>query len=144
MDKEKKSELEEISKLKSQKQERTSSNDLLYFFLGIVLVGAGLFMLSKRVMIHSSWYSWRIENFNLSSGTIIIPLIIGIIWYFANPKSIASKIIITLSIIFIVISIIMSVSIHFVTTSMFDYVLILGMAGAGAGLLLRTIFKKRN
>ena len=144
MDKEKKSEQEEISKLKSQKQEGTSSNDLLYFFLGIVLVGAGLFMLSKRVMIHSSWYSWRIGNFNLSSGTIIIPLIIGIIWYFANPKSIASKIIITLSIIFIVISIIMSVSIHFVTTSMYDYVLILGMAGAGAGLLLRTVFKKRN
>lgn len=144
MDKEKKSEQEEISKLKSQKQERTSSNDLLYFFLGIVLVGAGLFMLSKRVMIHSSWYSWRIGSFNLSSGTIIIPLIIGIIWYFANPKSIASKIIITLSIIFIVISIIMSVSIHFVTTSMYDYVLILGMAGAGAGLLLRTVFKKRN
>ena len=144
MDKEKKSEQEEISKLKTEKQERTSSNDLLYFFLGIILVGAGLFMLSKRVMIHSSWYSWRIGSFNLSSGTIIIPLIIGIIWYFANPKSIASKIIITLSIIFIVISIIMSVSIHFVTTSMFDYVLILGMAGAGAGLLLRTVFKKRN
>lgn len=144
MDKEKKSEQEEISKLKTEKTERTSSNDLLYFFLGIVLVGAGLFMLSKRVMIHSSWYSWRIGSFNLSSGTIIIPLIIGIIWYFANPKSIASKIIITLSIIFIVISIIMSVSIHFVTTSMYDYVLILGMAGAGAGLLLRTVFKKRN
>lgn len=144
MDREKKSEQEEISKLKTEKTERTSSNDLLYFFLGIVLVGAGLFMLSKRVMIHSSWYSWRIGSFNLSSGTIIIPLIIGIIWYFANPKSIASKIIITLSIIFIVISIIMSVSIHFVTTSMYDYVLILGMAGAGAGLLLRTVFKKRN
>ena len=142
MDREKKSEQEEISKLKTEKTERTSSNDLLYFFLGIVLVGAGLFMLSKRVMIHSSWYSWRIGSFNLSSGTIIIPLIIGIIWYFANPKSIASKIIITLSIIFIVISIIMSVSIHFVTTSMYDYVLILGMAGAGAGLLLRTVIDK--
>lgn len=146
MSKEKKSELEDINKLKSEKQEmnHSSSNDLLYFFIGIILVGAGLFMLSKRVMIHSSWYSWRIGSFNLSSGTIIIPLIIGIIWYFANPKSIASKIIITLSIIFIVLSIIMSVSIHFVTTSMFDYVLILGMTGAGAGLLLRTVFKKRN
>lgn len=144
MDREKKSEQEEISKLKTEKTERTSSNDLLYFFLGIVLVGAGLFMLSKRVMVHSSWYIWRIGSFNLSSGTITIPLIIGIIWYFANTKSIAAKVIITLSIVFIVLSIIMSVQINFVTTSMFDYILIFGMAAAGSGLLLRTVFKKRN
>lgn len=146
MEKDNKSEIEEINNLKAPKQENTSTgtNDLLYFFIGIILVGAGLFMLSKRVMIHSSWYSWRIGGFDLSSGTIIIPLIIGIIWYFAKPKSIVPKVIITLSIIFIVLSIIMSVSIHFVTTSMFDYILIIGMTAAGAGLLLRTVFKKRN
>ena len=101
-------------------------------------------MLSKRVMVHSSWYVWRIGGFDLSSGTITIPLIIGIIWYFFNSKSIAHKIIITLSVIFIVLSIILSVRINFVTTSMFDYVLIFGMSAAGSGLLLKTLFKKRN
>lgn len=80
----------------------------------------------------------------MSSGTVTIPLIIGIIWYFCNSKSIVPKIIITLSVIFIIVSIIMSVRINFVTTSMFDYILIFGMAGAGAGLLLKTLFKKRN
>ena len=54
------------------------------------------------------------------------------------------KIIITLSVIFIIISIIMSIRINFVTTSMFDYILIFGMVAAGAGLLLKTLFKKRN
>ena len=101
-------------------------------------------MLSKRVMVHSGWYVWRIGGFDLSSGTVTIPLIIGIIWYFADSKSIVPKIIITLSVIFLVISIIMSVKIYFVTTSMFDYILIFGMAGAGAGLLLKTLFKKRD
>ena len=101
-------------------------------------------MLSKRVMVHSSWYIWRIGGFDISSGTIVIPLIIGIIWYFFNSKSIVPKIIITLSIIFIVVSIIMSVRINFVTTSMFDYILILGMAAAGSGILLKVLFKKRN
>ena len=146
MGKDDKSELGEIHNLKAEKQESASSgkNDLLYFFIGIILLGAGLFMLSKRVMVHSSWYIWRIGSFNLSSGTITIPLIIGIIWYFANTKSIAAKVIITLSIVFIVLSIIMSVQINFVTTSMFDYILIFGMAAAGSGLLLRTVFKKRN
>ena len=101
-------------------------------------------MLSKRVMVHNSWYIWRIGRFDVSSGTVVIPLIIGIIWYFASPKSIVSKVIITLGVIFIVATIIMSVRISFVTTSMFDYVLILGMAAAGSGLLLKTVFKKRE
>ena len=131
----------EVSEINNNK---SSENDLLYFFLGVVLLGAGLFMLSKRVMVHSSWYIWRIGGFDLSSGTVTIPLIIGIIWYFANSKSVFPKIIITLSVIFIVLSIIMSVRINFVTTSLFDYILIIGMAAAGAGLLLRTTFSKKD
>ena len=146
MSKKDKSISEELDDLKvsDKNKEQSSENELLQFFLGVILLGVGLFMLSKRVMVHSSWYTWRIGGFDLSSGTITIPLIIGIIWYFFNSKSILPKIIITLSVIFIVVSIIMSVRINFVTTSMFDYILILGMAAAGSGLLLKTLFKKRN
>ena len=137
---------EEINNLRVpyQDKKQSESNELLQFFIGVILLGAGLFMLSKKVMVHSSWYVWRIGGFDLSSGTITIPLIIGIIWYFANSKSIFPKIIITLSVVFLVISIIMSVRISFVTTSMFDYVLIFGMSAAGSGLLLKTLFKKRD
>jgi len=134
----------EVNEMNYNNKKESGENDLLYFFLGVVLLGAGLFMLSKRVMVHSSWYIWRIGSFDLSSGTVTIPLIIGIIWYFANSKSVFPKIIITLSVIFIVLSIIMSVRINFVTTSLFDYILIIGMAAAGAGLLLRTTFKKKK
>lgn len=137
---------EELNNLKIPKQEEkdTGGNELLQFFIGVLLLGAGLFMLSKRVMVHSSWYVWRIGGFDLSSGTVTIPLIIGIVWYFVNNKSIAPKILIVLSVIFIIITIIMSVRINFVATSMFDYILIFGMAAAGSGLLLKTLFKKRN
>jgi hypothetical protein len=137
---------QELNNIRAPYQDNQNSgeNELLQFFIGVILLGAGLFMLSKRVMVHSSWYMWRIGGFDLSSGTVTIPLIIGIIWYFYNPKSIMSKIIITLSVIFIVLTIIMSVRINFETTSMFDYILIFGMAAAGAGLLLKTLFKKRN
>ena len=74
----------ELNEIKMPKQEEKDSggNDLLQFFIGIVLLGAGLFMLSKRVMVHSSWYVWQIGGFDLSSGTVTIPLIIGIILYF--------------------------------------------------------------
>lgn len=136
----KKEDIYELKDVKPKKEE----NELLQFFVGIILLGVGLFMLSKRVMVHSSWYVWRIGSFDLSSGTVTIPLIIGIIWYFFNSKSIIPKILITLSVIFIIVTIIMSVRINFVTTSMFDYILILGMAAAGSGLLLKTLFKKKN
>lgn len=146
MSKKDKSVSEELNDLKASYKDKKQSedNELLQFFIGVVLLGVGLFMLSKRVMVHSGWYVWRIGGFNLSSGTITIPLIIGIMWYFFNSKSIVPKIIITLSVIFIIVSIIMSVKITFVTTSMFDYILIFGMSAAGAGLLLKTLFKKRD
>lgn len=146
MDEKSKPVKEELNDLKNSYKDssKNEGNELLQFFIGVILLGAGLFMLSKRVMVHSIWYTWRIGSFDLSSGTVTIPLIIGIIWYFLNSKSIAPKILITLSVIFIVITIIMSVRINFVTTSMFDYILIFGMAAAGSGLLLKTLFKKRN
>lgn len=143
-DKENKSINDEINNLKAPKPDNDSGkNELLQFFLGIILLGLGLFLLSKRVMVSSNWYVWRIGNFDLSSGLVTVPLIIGIIWYFFDSKSIIPKIIITLGVVFIVATIIMSIRIYFVTTSMYEYVLIIGMAAAGAGLLLKTLFKKK-
>lgn len=146
MEKKEKNISQELKDMKApyQNSKQSGGNELLQFFVGLILLGAGLFMLSKRVMVSSSWYTWRIGSFGLSSGTITIPLIIGIIWYFYNSKSIAPKIIITLSVLFIILTIIMSVRLRFVTTSMFDYILIFGMAAAGSGLLLKTLFKKRD
>ena len=129
---------------KSNFLKKNEGNPELELLIGIVLLAAGLFMLSKRVIVHTGWYMWRIGTFNLSSGTVIIPLLIGIIWYFYNPKSIMSKFIIGISIVFIVVSIIMSVSLNFMATSMFDYVLILGMAAAGAGLILKGNYGRKK
>ena len=119
-------------------------NDALLFFIGVILLAAGLFMLTKRTVVHTSWLSWRLGGFDVSSGVVTIPLIIGIIWYFAKPTSKIAKAIITLGVLFIVLTIIMSLRINFITTSLFDYILIIGMAAAGAGLLLRVVFKKKD
>lgn len=143
MAKEDKSISDEVNNLKPEKKE-TGGNELLQFFIGICLLGVGLFMLSRRVVVHSSWYTWRIGNFDLGSGTVTIPLIIGVIWYFFNNKSIIPKIIMTLGAIFIVVTIILSVRITFMATSLFDYLLIFIMIAAGAGLLLKTLFKNKK
>lgn len=137
---------EELNDLGTPYQENKPSegNELLQFFIGVVLLGVGLFMLSQRVRVSSTGFGWHIGGFDLGSGTVTIPLIIGIIWYFCNSKSIMPKIVITLSAIFIVVTIIMSVRIYFMPTTMFNYILMFGMAAAGSGLLLKTLFKKRN
>ena len=137
---------EELKELRDDMKEtkNENSNEMLQFFLGVIMLGVGLFMLSKRVMVHSSWYIWRIGSFDISSGLVTVPLIIGIIWQFYNSKSVIPKIIITLGVIFIITTIIMSIRISFVTTSMFDYIIIMGLAAAGSGLLLKTLFKKRD
>lgn len=129
---------------KPETSKRDEGNPLMELVIGIALLAGGLFMFSKRVMVNTGWYTWRIGSFSLSSGTTVIPLIIGIIWYFYNPKSIIPKIIMALGGIFIILSVIMSVSINFVATSMYDYILILGMIGAGLGLLLRYYFRSKN
>lgn len=126
-----------------KEKQTTGGNELLQFFIGVILLGTGLFILSKRVMVGSSWYVWRIGGFDLSSGMVTVPLIIGIIWQFYNPKSMIPKIIMTLGAVFIVATIIMSIRINFVTTSMFDYMLMFGMMAAGSGLLIKTLFKKK-
>lgn len=130
--------------MSNENNKKSNSNELLEFFIGIILLGVGLFMLSKRVMVHSNWFSWNIGGFNFSSGLVTIPLIIGIIWQFYNPKSVIPKFIITLGAIFIIITIIMSIRINFITTSMFEYIIIIGMIAAGAGLLLKTLFRKKD
>lgn len=144
MDENDKSINKEVNDLKAPKNKKSEGNELLQFFVGVLLLGAGLFLLSKRVMVTTSWYTWRLGGFDISSGLVTVPLIIGIIWYFVKPDSIAPKIVITLGVIFIVATIIMSIRIYFVTTSMYEYILIIGMAAAGAGLLLKTLFKKRD
>ena len=124
-----------------------SSNGLLMFFIGVLLLGAGLFLFASNVTVSTSWYNWGFLSFgrgNFANGLISIPLFIGIIWLFFNPKSMVAKVIITLGAIFIILTVIMSIHFNFVRTSLYNYVLMIGMAAAGSGLILRVLFKNRD
>ena len=132
----------------SNKDNKNEPQNTLEFYIGILLMGAGLFFLLNKTIVSSGFSNWRFGSFggfggfNVSSGIVIVPLIIGIIWLFYNPKSIFAKLITILGGIFIVASIIMSLRISFTTTTMFDYVIMIVLIASGAGLLLRSLFKK--
>ena len=55
----------------NENKNKLKINDPLLFFIGLILLAAGLFMLSRKVVVNSGWYGWRIGSFDLSSGTVI-------------------------------------------------------------------------
>ena len=89
-------------------------------------------------MVTASW-GFYIGSFHVSSGMIIIPLLIGVIWKVMYPDSKAAWILMGLGIICILLTIIMGVRIRFITSSLFDYVMMFGFTSIGLGLLLKSL-----
>ena len=121
-----------------------NENSGLYFLIGIVLVSVGLFLLTQQTIVTMDWYTWMFGSFKLATGLVLVPFIVGIIILFYNPKSLIGKIVTIIGICIIVATIIMSIKIVFKSTSLFNFILMIGMIAAGSGLLLRWYFKKRK
>lgn len=128
----------------SKEKEPKKENELLEFFIGGIFLGIGLFMLAQQVDVRMSWYSWCFGSFRVATGMVFIPLIFGVIWQIINSKSKFAKALTVLGVSIIVVTIIMSVSIVFRTTSMYNYIVILLMISIGTGLLLRVLFKDKK
>lgn len=119
-------------------------NSLLTFFVGLLLLGAGLYMISNQVVVSSSFGMLRFGAFGIPFGMTTIPLIIGIIWMFVKPDTVVPKVVIVLGAVFILAAIIASVRLNFARATLFEYILMFGMTAAGAGLLLRTLFASNH
>ena len=128
----------------ANKEKRIKPNEMGEFWLGIILLAIGLFMLSMKVRVHTGWGGFYLGSFPVTSGTVIIPLLIGIVWYFIKPNSIIPKIFMIIGAVIIVVAIIMSVSISFAPTSLFEYILIFGFASSGLGLILKTVLTDKK
>ena len=109
------------------------------FFIGLVLLIIGLFIFSKKVYIHNSWLGLRIGSLDLSGGLVTLPLIFGIVWQFYDPRSSFAKLLMLAGGVILIISIIMSIRISFVGTSLFDYLLMFALIGAGTGIVLKEL-----
>lgn len=127
----------------SEKNSKKAS-DYIEFYMGIVLIVSGIFFLLSKAVVHSGFGAWSIAGMNISSGLVIIPLMIGIIWLVNNPKSILARLITIAGSIFIIASIIINIRITFTTTSMFDYVIMMLLIAGGIGLVLKSIFMARK
>lgn len=125
-----------------EENNKRKPTDTLEFYVGIVLIFSGIFFLLSKAVVRSSWLTVSIGGLNVSTGLVVIPLMVGVIWLCYNPKSFIAKLITVFGSIAVIGAIMLSLRISFVTTSMFDYVIMILLMAAGAGTLLKAFFKK--
>lgn len=134
---------------KNEKCRRVSddSKDLRNFFLGLLMLGGGLFMIFQNIIVTSSWgaggYFFRIGSFNLPNGMIMLPLIIGIFMLFMMNKKIFGWVVLSIGILIVLLSVLLTTHIAWRRTSAYIFVIMFGLVAAGGGLLIRVLFKKR-
>ena len=118
--------------------------DLLLFLGGIVMFVVGTFLFTKNVTVTNIWGMWYIGGMKINSGLVVIPMIIGVIWWFVNPKSVPAKILTGLGFVIIVASVIMSTRLVMHSLSLFEYILILVLMAGGAAIVLKTLFSNKK
>ena len=82
--------------------------------------------------------------YSLPSGVVIVPLLIGIVMLFFCRKKFAAWTVTVIGILIILAALITSVRITWERTSLFSFILMFGFIAAGGGLILKTLFRKRN
>lgn len=119
--------------------EKRGGASLPMFIAGLIMLIAGLYMLSQRVMITSGFFAGGISigRSTMPTGMVFVPLIAGLIWMFASGSK-GSKILTGAGVIIILAAIIMSTRFYMPHMSLFDWVVLLVLVFGGAGLLIRT------
>ncbi len=136
--------MNEINDLNSSKKSSSSnSGSLLQFVIGLVLLGAGLFWIFQSVHVSSSFGTfYRIGSWAAPNGTIIIPLLIGILMLFIMERKIFGWIVTGIGVAIILVAVITSVRLYFTGGNLFNYILMFGFTVVGGGLVLKNLFKK--
>lgn len=116
-------------------------NELLQFVGGLAMLAVGLFIFSNKVIVHSGLFggSLYIGGYNIMTGLVMVPFIIGIVWMFATGASFASKVYTGLTVLFIIAVIVLNTNISLMTMSLFDWVVILVLIFGGAGLTAKVL-----
>ncbi|MDQ3648851.1 MAG: hypothetical protein M3458_00965 [Acidobacteriota bacterium] len=106
------------------------------FFIGLVMALIGAYMLTNRVTVTSSYYSWSGYN---TFGLSLLPLIFGIGILFFNSKSIAGWVLLAIGVVIIFAGILLNLQIYFEPTTLFNTIMMLILLVGGIGLVLRSL-----
>lgn len=122
-------------------------NELLRFFGGMLLFGAGMFMIFQNLIVESSWGMgsiFRIGGYGIPNGTIMIPLLLGIALLFLLDRKLWGWLFITVGIVIILAAVIMSVSVRWRTSSAWMFFIMFALTMAGGSMMLRELFRGKD
>ena len=141
----------EVPKVRKGKERKTlnpgkASNELMQFFMGFLLFGGGLYWVFNSFEVTSTWGRgyWGIGSLRMPMGTMLIPLLVGIGLTFFLEKKWIGGFVCALGVLVILISLITSISFHAIHGTLFTYILMFAMVAAGAGLLIKVLFKPND
>ncbi|MGV2872353.1 hypothetical protein [Colwellia sp. E150_009] len=124
-----------------------TSGGLGQFFIGLIMMCGGFYMLLNAIHVSSSFgmgmrlygFSTMGGQYNITSGMVIIPFMFGIGLIFYNGKSIIGWLLSIGSITALIFGVISSIRFSFRSMTSFDLIVILVLAMGGLGLFLRSL-----
>ncbi|MBC8132093.1 MAG: hypothetical protein H7X95_03860 [Deltaproteobacteria bacterium] len=114
-----------------------TSGGVIHFFVGLVLVGIGAYLLLDRVTVHTSF--WRMSGGGSAFGVTLIPMLIGVALLFFSGKSILGWVLTIAGFGAIIVGVIANMDIYFQPTSLTATLIMLGMMAAGLGLIIKSL-----
>ncbi len=106
------------------------------FLLGLAMSVAGAYLLTSRVIVTSSFWSWW--GFN-GFGLSLLPVLVGIGMLFFNGRSVIGWLLLFTGAVIIGAGILMNLSIYFQPTSLFNTLVMMGLLAGGIGLIARAV-----
>ncbi|UCX03814.1 hypothetical protein [Shewanella glacialimarina] len=113
------------------------------FFIGLIMMSGGFYMLLKAIKVTSSFglsqSLYNVSGMNLTSGMIMIPFMFGVGLMFYNAKNIFGWILTFGSLVGLIFGVISSINFRFSHMSAFDLIVILLLSVGGLGIFLRSL-----
>lgn len=118
------------------------------FILGLVLLSSGLYLLLSSIVVQSGFgfgsVLWRMGGFGLTSGAMLVPLLVGIGVIFFSARNPIGWVLALGSLVAIILGVIMSLQIRIRSMSMLEMLIILILIGGGTGLFLKSLYSSEK
>lgn len=118
-------------------------NELLQFFIGLVMTVVGGYLFMQNVEVTSMNFFETYLFGRRMNGIVFVPLIASLIYLFFRYCT-ASKICVTLSILIIIANVIANLRMRWMTVTLFATIVIFVLLFGGIGLMLKCIFVNPN